>query len=182
MNISLPYLVVLAVFEHGQLSEFNECFFRVAPLESENDALGYPALLNCSRFQPPDGRPLSWICTQKLDRSKLLTESDPAVRFRAGFCALMHCLLETGFNYSSEHHEGSSWFTESTRVDPRVRTIENWETATAEDPLFVLDVPWLPTGMSVKGVVQRIFKNHQRRPNRIRSVRDLFRIIFHHSS
>ena len=177
VRIALPYLVVLAVFEKGRLTDANECFFRVAPIESEDDPLLYPALLNCSRFQPPDGRPLSWICTQHLDR-QFMRERDPSKRMRLGFKSLLFCLLETGYNRSSEHHEFSSWHTESTRVDPRISTIEKWQEASDADPMFVLDVPWIPTGMSVKAVVERIFKNHRGGNHRIRSTLDLARLIF----
>ena len=34
-----------------------------------------------------------------------------------------------------------------------------WEKATQEDTLFVLDVPWLSTGMSLGQVAERIFRN-----------------------
>ena len=100
--------------------------FRTAPLESWDDELLYPALLNCSKFTPPEGKPLSWICTQHLNYAALSKETSPGRRLRAGFRALMHCLLETGFNYSSENHEGASWFGESCRVDPRVANVEAW--------------------------------------------------------
>ena len=83
-----------------------------------------------------------------------------ARRVRAGFRALMHCLLETGFNYSSENHEGASWFGESRKVDARINTVERWQEATTQDPLFVLEVPWLKTGLSLGQIVERVFKNH----------------------
>jgi hypothetical protein len=166
VRIALPYLVTLLVFRNGSttqpltLSEFSECFFRVAPLESFDDALLFPALLNCSKFTPPEGRPLSWICTQHLNFASVNREPTPAKRLRAGFRALRHCLLETGFNYSSENHEGASWFGESRGVDERISTVERWQEATAQDPLFVLEVPWLKTGLSLGQIVERIFKNH----------------------
>jgi hypothetical protein len=178
VQIALPYLVVLAVFRDGLISDVNECFFRVSPLDTQDDELFFPALLNCSRYRPPDGKPLSWICTQKLDRSRVTIEKDPARRMRAGFRALLHCLLETGFNYSSEHHEGSSWFTESTHLDPRIATVEKWQEASSHDPLFTLQVPWLKTGLSVKHVVERIFDNCQAHANRLTSAGDLARIAF----
>ena len=165
VRLALPYLVTLLVFRNGSaaqpltLSEFNECFFRVAPLESFEDELLFPALLNCSKFTPPEGRPLSWICTQHLNFATVNREPTPARRLRAGFRALRHCLLETGFNYSSENHEGASWFGESRRVDERISTVERWQEATAQDPLFVLEVPWLKTGLSLGQIVERIFKN-----------------------
>jgi len=165
VRIGLPYLVTVLVFRNGSaaqpltLSEFSECFFRVAPLESFDDELLYPALLNCSKFTPPEGRPLSWICTQHLNFPAVNREPTPAKRLRAGFRALRHCLLETGFNHSSEHHEGASWFGESRGVDERIGTVDRWQEATAKDPLFVLEVPWLTTGLSLGQIVERIFKN-----------------------
>src|SRR5262245_29897096 len=33
VRIGLPYLVLFAVFKDAVLTEFNECFFRVAPIE-----------------------------------------------------------------------------------------------------------------------------------------------------
>lgn len=165
VRIALPYLVTLLVFRNGStaqpltLSEFSECFFRVAPLESFDDELLYPALLNCSKFTPPEGRPLAWICTQHLNFTTVNREPTPARRLRAGFRALRHCLLETGFNYSSENHEGASWFGESRGVDERISTVERWQEATTQDPLFVLEVPWLKTGLSLGQIVGRIFKN-----------------------
>jgi hypothetical protein len=180
VQIALPYLVVLAAFDRGRLSDFNECFFRTAPIESENDELLYPGLLNCSRFEPPNGHPLSWICSQHLDR-QFVHERDPNRRMRLGFKSLLHCLIETGFNQSSDEHEYSSWFTESCKVDPRVATIEKWEATSQHDPMFVLDVPWLKTGMSVKAVVERLFKNHRGSNHRIRSVLDIARLILNQS-
>lgn len=163
VRISLPYLIVLAVFEPGEdprihLSQRNECFFRNAPLTSADDELFFPALLNCSKFEPEDGRPLSWICTQFLDRRPLVREPDTHKRMSMGLAGLLRCLLEAGFNFSSEHHEFSSWYSESTRIDPRISTVEAWEAATLQKPDFVLDVPWLKTGRTLKQLAERIFR------------------------
>jgi hypothetical protein len=187
VRIALPYLIVLGVFSPGengwlQLSQANECFFRTAPLESVDDALLYPALLNASKFQPQEGRPLAWICTQFLDRRTFIGEPDTGKRMRLGFKALMHCLLETGFNYSSEHHEASSWFTESTMVDKRIATVDKWQEATVKDPLFVLEVPWLKTGLTLKQMAERIFDNLKVTRATVTSSRDLARLIFNHSA
>jgi hypothetical protein len=177
VRIALPYLVVLAAFEGDMLSPHNECFFRTGPLRDDGDELLYPALLNCSKFTPQEGRPLSWICTAKIDPSQFLGQSDPRQRMRAGFKALMHCLLETGFNYSSEDHEGSSWFTESTGCDPRVSTVESWEKATEENPLFVLDVEWLKTGLTLRQMIDRMY-SYRGVGNGGLAESDLARILF----
>ena len=103
-----------------------------------------------------------------------------AERFCAGFEALRHCLLETAFNLSSDRHEAASWFTESRKIDPRIHDVEAWQKASANEPLFVLEVPWLKTGFSVQQVMDRIFQNLQSKSARITSVAGLARIIFNH--
>ena len=84
----------------------------------------------------------------------------------------------TGFNDSSDRHEGASWFSESARVDPRVASVESWEAATAKGPLFVLDVPWLRTGLSLRQVVERVFKNQRAPRAAATSAGDLARLVF----
>ncbi len=185
VRLALPYLIILAVFSADpmgqlQLTGANECFFRVAPLKSLEDALLFPALLNCSRFEPQEGRPLSWICTQHLRPTPAMHDPEPSKRLTASFEALRHCLLETGFNLSSEHHEGSSWYTASAKIDPRIRTVESWEAASAQNPLFVLDVPWLPTRHSVRAAAERIFQQQQVHAKAPRTASALARLVFNH--
>jgi hypothetical protein len=186
VRLALPYVIVLAVFARNDaglpdLLPRNECFFRSAPLKRFEDELRYPALLNCSKFNPPDGQPLSWICTQHLRATPKMQSREPDERLCASFEALRHCLLETAFNYSSEHHEAASWFSESRSADPRLKTVEAWEEATANDPLFVLEVPWLKTGHTLRQVTDRIFANLHAGKNRVQSAAGLARIIFNHA-
>ena len=185
VRIALPYLIVLAVFESGrrnrlELSGYNECFFRSHPLKSTEDELFYPALLNCSKFSPPEGNPLSWICTAKLNYKHIAKAADDNKHMQESLRALLHTLLETGYNRSSDHHEESSWFTESNGIDPRIATIENWEKATAEDPLFVLDVPWLSTGQTLGQITERIFSNFGAVRPKLSSANDIKRILSNH--
>lgn len=185
VRLALPYLIMLVVFSADasgnlQLTGANECFFRVEPLKTLEDPLLYPALLNCSRFEPQDGRPLSWICTQHLRPTTAMRDADLSKRLTASFEALRHCLLETGFNLSSEHHEFSSWFTESRKVDPRIDTVEAWEAASAANPLFVLELPWLPTGHTVRQVAERICKQQQAKARAPRTAAALARLVFNH--
>jgi hypothetical protein len=166
VSIALPYVIILAAFVpigrgRVSLSGHNECFFRSAPLSGPDDELFYPALLNCSKFSPQEGKPLSWICTQYLDRN-FDADPDHNSRMRAGFRELVSCLFEAGFNYSSEHNEHSSWFSESTSRDARIATVEAWQEASSADPLFVLDVPWIPTGLSLAQVAGRTLDLHRK--------------------
>jgi hypothetical protein len=185
VRLAQPYIVVLAVFGPGpdgrpMLAGRNECFFRVSPLKSLSDELLYPALLNCSKFEPPDGQPLSWICTQHLKFDALAAVADPNDRLRHSLTALLKCLFHTGFNYSSENHEGNSWYSESAaRIDDaRIKTVEKWQDAGKEDPLFVLNVKWLTTGRSLREVIDRIFLNHGLSAAAPTTSNDIARLIF----
>ncbi len=185
VTIALPYVIVLAVFlpgPHGRvtLCDHNEAFFSNVPLTTPDDELFYPALLNCSKFEPQVGRPLSWICTQYL-RREFDRESDDNKRFELGLEGLLSCLFETGFNYSSEHHELTSWFSESRSVDERIASIGAWEKATAADPLFALKVPWLKTGLRVGEIVERTLKIHRAGQALPRSATALAGFIMNHA-
>jgi len=182
VTLSLPYVIVLAVFQNGQLSTANECFFRTAPLtdiDSENE-LQYPGLLNCSRHEPPAGRPLAWICTQKLDHAVILREKEPRRRMRASLEALRHCLFEASFNYSSDDHEFSSWYMESRSVDKRIETVDRWHEETQKDRFMGLDIPWLSTGLNLRQVVDRIYQNHHIQDGGVRHERQLHRLMINH--
>lgn len=183
VRIGVPYVIVLAVFTsegNGDLvlTDRNECFFRAAPLRSLDDVLLYPGLLNCSKFASQDGNPLSWICTQHLDRAALAATGAPARRIRTSLHALLHCLWETGFNRSSERHEGTSWYEVSRGVDERIATVENWQRATDENELVGLDIPWLPTHLTLRQVADRIFDNQKAPRRRLETSGDVARLVF----
>jgi hypothetical protein len=186
LKLGQPYIIVFAAFQKRKpggelvLGGRNECFYRTAPLASLRDELLYPALLNCSKYRQEEKHSLSWICSAKLDASpyQKLKENNGLVR--AGFRALMQTLLESGFNYSSEAHEGASWHGETLRakVDPRNESVERWEQETQKNPLFVLDVPWLKTGRTVAQVAERIFGLFETRTDEVSSSEDVARAIF----
>lgn len=191
VSIALPYMIVLAQFEEApgclpQLGGTSECFFSNRPIDLEgmDTPLLYPALLNCSRFPIDEPlHPLAWICVQHLRPVRLTDETSKSEAIRKGLQALLHHLLESRFNLSSENHELSSWFSETVKaeVDPRLASIETWEQHSAENPLFALDVPWLPTGHTLNEVVQRMARLRKSKDRRFTTARDLMRVIFQES-
>ena len=66
-------------------------------------------------------------------------------------------------------------------MDPRVSTIEEWEKATAREPLFVLDVPWLKTGTTLEDAVEQVFRVSGAHRGRVSTARDVMRILFNHA-
>jgi hypothetical protein len=167
-RLAMPYVVIVAVFIRDPsgrlvLSGKNEAYFRTAPLEDADDELLFPALLNISKFpgKVAAKMPLTWICTQFLDMQKLAAESDFNRRVRQSLKALRSTMLEAGFNYSSEHHELTSYWSVSARKIPDVADLDRWEQLSREDPLFALKVPWLRATvgrrpMTVQKLVDRI--------------------------
>lgn len=179
VRLSLPYTLVFVGFEGPVLSKINEAYFRNEPLASVDDAVCYPTLLNCSKVQRAFGFK-SWLCTQHLPRGEIDAQPTPREKMLRGLRLVLECLWCGGFNYSSEHHEGASWFTESRGVDPRLNTVEEWEAATAEDPGFIRQVKFLPTGWSVQDVAERMLTELSACGNGSPSQSDLARIIQNH--
>lgn len=183
VRIALPYLVLMAVFwrdEQGlpRLLKQDECFFRTRQLASLDDDLFYPGLLNCSKWANNDGdHPLSWICTQYLKKNPDMDSDVPMDRFRGGMEAVRYCLLETSFNLSSEHHEGNSWYGASKKVIPKIATVEKWEEETKNDPLFVLDLKWIPTKRTLNTLAERTFQRLGQNQGLPTKAEDLARII-----
>jgi len=186
VRLALPYLIVLAVFERARgdlprLSNRNECFFLNQPLDLKGleTELCYPALLNCSRFPDRPEHPLSWICTQHLSAREHGRANTLEQSLRVGLQTLLHHLLESGFNRSSEQHELNSWFSESVAagIDPRIASVESWERATNQDPLFVLEVAWLRTGLSLGKAAERIVQARGDGGLQVTCADDLARVI-----
>jgi len=167
-RLAMPYVVIVAVFVRdpsGRLvmSGKNEAYFRTAPLEDADAELLFPALLNISKFPAKAAArmPLTWICTQYLNLQKLAAEPDFNTRVRQSLKALRSTMLEAGFNYSSEHHELTSYWSVSARKIPEIADLDRWEQLSREDPLFALKLPWLPATvgrrpMTVQKLVDRI--------------------------
>lgn len=185
VTIALPFVLILAVFIPGpggllMVSQSNECYFLTKPLESCDDPLLFPALLNVSRYKQPEGRPLAWICTQNINHASYAPEKDFNARIRGAFDALHHEMFDKAHNLSSEVHEGTSYYTLSQGVDKRVATIEAWQKATAEDDAFVLGVPWLKSGFTLGQIVERTFTNLRAPKGTLDSTDAIARIIFNY--
>jgi hypothetical protein len=155
--LSLPYAITFAMFalrgSHLVLGSYNELYFSNQPLERETDKiLGYPPLLNVSRIPAPR-RERSWICTQHLRHA-------PGSDWTAQLDGLLHHMWNGGFNLSSEHHEGASWYSLSREVRPAVHPVEKWEEASRKDKSFGQRVAWKPVPMSVRELVDSFFAEH----------------------
>lgn len=151
-TVALPY-VLFFITVHGSAYLGNSSvYFRSAPLQAADfsDPLCDCHFFNCS---PRAHKVYCWICTGNLPAVVAQGQSLPDF-----VASVIDAFWFTGFNYSSEMHEGNSFFGLGRKggkreiPDPRVQTIEAWEEATAADPRFALTVPWNPAGRTVRDV------------------------------
>ena len=189
-RLAMPYVVIVAVFVRDPsgrlvLSGKNEAYFRTAPLDGPDDELLFPALLNISKFPKKVAAkmPLTWICTQYLDMRPLAAEPDFNTRVRQSLKALRQTMLEAGFNYSSEHHELTSYWSVSAEKIPEIADLDRWEQLSREDPLFTLKLPWLPATvrgrpMTVQKLIDRIEKLFDAKDTQPDTSDSLARIVF----
>lgn len=145
VRVSVPYSITFAMFfcrgGQLQLTDANELYFRNAPLTSKEDRLGFPGVYNISRIAVPK-REKAWICTQYLRR-------EPGMSWTQQLSALLDHTWNGGFNRSSEHHEGASWYQLSEGIHADLHPVESWEKATAENEAFGVSVDWKEAPMNV---------------------------------
>lgn len=166
-ELALPYIILTMPFAiQGdrivpQTSNF-ECFYRNEPLIAMDQELYYPALLNCSKFGDANPRaPLSWLCTQYLNPKAIYQEEGVSRQLWRMTKLTRWCLLESGFNYSSEHHEGNSHYSDYvdwSGADARIKDVDKWQKESKKNPLFVLDLDWKETSHTMGQLVERTFK------------------------
>lgn len=143
VRIALPFIVLFIGLANGEITGKQQCFYRTAPLRSLDDELLLPNLLNVARAYGMD----AWLCLQHL-RNRL-----GPLPFNEKINEIWRHVLNSGWNGSSERHEGMSYFGEMRGLDKRIASIEEWERASAADPYFPLSVAWQPAGKTVGQVM-----------------------------
>jgi hypothetical protein len=130
-HLSFPWVVLVIVFVDGELSGFQQAFYRNAPVTSLDDHLCYTNLLNVARGHGQE----SWVCLVNLGRRLARLGWEERTQ------AVTEHFWRAAFNRSAEFHEGNS-FWGTMRKDPRFASPAAWEDATRANPYFALDVGW----------------------------------------
>jgi hypothetical protein len=181
VRVSLPYVVLCIALRTDRddvymVTNACECYFTTAPLKSDQDLLAYPALLNCARGRDHTHEPpRSWVCTQHLDGMAFKVGRQRSELLAAAVKDVLHHVFESGFNHDTDRDQMTSWFTETVKakIHPGLRSVETWEAESAANPLFALEVPWLPSGMSVADAARRILARLDEGQRTPRTARDL---------
>jgi hypothetical protein len=204
-SLAMPYIIFMATFawhpsvtgdeQPGglRLTQRCEVFMRQAPLQSLDDELMLPVLLNCSKYKSTDGRfdvpdhNISWFCNQY----QPIAPYDPFpinARLRKSLVAAVYYLLHTGFNRSNgdtnpaAYAEECSWYDYTVRQtgDPRISDVELWEKESVINPLFIMDdVKLLKSGFTLREVALRILRMFNVRP-KISSTADIARLVLNY--
>lgn len=140
--LGFPYVVYLVRFSHEQFEEMR-VYYRSAPLARDEDVLSLPNLWNVQAAESPLA-----LCRACLRGRPALDGLTPAAQAEAaiGF------FWASGFNLDVEDNA----FERSRMLDARIASLESWETATAADPLFVLQVPWAPAGLTIRRAMEHL--------------------------
>jgi hypothetical protein len=154
VRLAFPYVVLAVAFHGGNLTGQQQCFYRRAPLASIEDELLLPNLLNVARAYDQT----CWLCLANLNQNMAQMSWDERMR------KIWFHLFQAGFNASSEHHEGNSYWQTMRSVDRRVSSVAEWERESAKNPLFPLTVEWRPSGKTLAAVMEEMM-------NRVRPMR-----------
>jgi len=146
--LAFPYIIILGCFAGNTLTNFVQLFYRNQPLKSLNDKLYECNLPNVS-YKGPSGLPY-WFCTQYLRDVTHFSWYDKINE-------VPHHLWGSGFNWSSDHHEGLSMFNHCKKLDNRIKDFITWEKETRKDPYFMLKLNWNQTGWTVRQAIEKLF-------------------------
>jgi len=146
VRLAFPFVVLVIAFRSGALTGYQQCFYRAAPLQQWNDELMLPNLLNVAKGHGQE----CWLCLVNLEGNLAPFFWNEKVR------RIWNHVFGTGFNASSEVHEGMSYWGKMRSIDPRVESLTTWEQASKADPYFVLEVPWKPYRNNVGTVMDEM--------------------------
>ncbi len=140
--LATPYVLHLVRFFRESFEEMR-VFYRAAPLLAEGDTVSLPNLWNVQAAESP------------LARCRACLRGRPALEglaLGAQATAAIEFFWAAGFNLDIEDNA----FERGRGLDPRVASLEAWEAATAADPLFVLQVPWAPAGLTIRQAMEHL--------------------------
>ena len=150
VRLAFPYVICLLLFFREEFEDLR-LYYRTSPLQALTDPLFCPNLLNVQ-----GGNDLMASCRACVrGRPEDLGNYPIAEQVPR----LLEFFWETGFNADVKDDA----FTRSLSLDPRIASVEAWARATAADPLFVMQVPWMPAGCTLGEAIERliVLRPHQ---------------------
>jgi hypothetical protein len=162
-SLAFPFIVYLVGFHQNDFEEMR-IYFRSGPISSEADPLYYPNLWNVQAAESPLARCRACLRGRPEGLERSVGEQ------AAG---LIEYFWATGFNRDIE----DNCFDRARRRDPRIATLEAWESATRADPLFPLGVTWEPVGISLGQALDH-WRRHGDHGRKIESTGDIADVMY----
>jgi hypothetical protein len=144
------------------LDGWTEAYFSNEPLRSLAQPLGLAPLLNVVGRSDSSSSGGAVVCMGGFAHASTAADGDPSERLHRALSALVGHLLDSGWNEDFERTGRISAFHDarSKPADPRLATVDAWAEASAKDPTFVLEIPWVATartlGRALEAVAEHI--------------------------
>jgi len=161
--LAFPFVIYLVGFHQEQFEEMR-VYFRTTPLLDEADPLCFPNLWNVQAAESPLAR-----CRACLRGRPDLLELTMAEQAET----LVEFFWTAGFNRDIEEN----CFDRARGRDPRIASLEAWESATRTDPLFPLTVAWEPVGLSLREALDH-WRRHGDHARRIETTADVVDVMY----
>jgi hypothetical protein len=145
VRLAFPYVVLFILFSGGNLSNYQQAYYRNAPIRSLKDSLFLSNLRNCTRR----GGLACWLCITHTGESLIVAH----LPWDQKIGLFVEYFWTRAFNKSPEASDLISQWTRLRDLDPRIGSIENWEKASAEDHSFPLKVEWPPAASTIEEVM-----------------------------
>jgi len=164
-RLALPYVVYVLTFFRDGFEEM-KMFFRNSALSAPTDTLYHTNLPNVRG--EPGHYGSQRVCLRY--RPEMLE----GVPLAQAVPALLEFFWSTGFNQDI----ANSAFGRARDRDPRLASLEAWEAATRENPLFPLEVEWEPAGRDLPGLWSECLQLHGETAAPIASAEELADILY----
>jgi hypothetical protein len=162
--VSFPFIVLLLVFRRGGLTGQQQLYYRNQSLDSGDDLL-LPNLYNVAVGYGQR----CWVCLQHCPNVGRMP-------WDVKIATVVDHIFSAAFNRSSEEHEGNSYWSAHTAVDPRVASMETWQEATRADRRMALSLAWTPAGTTA-GAELRNMLDQVVRPRKLGNATDFAGIV-----
>ena len=162
--VCFPFVVLLLVFRDGSLTGQQQLYYRNQSLDTGDDLL-LPNLYNVAEGYGQR----CWVCLQHVP-------DVGEMEWNVKIATIVDHIFGAAFNRSSEEHEGNSYWSAHTAVDPRVASMEAWQEATRADRRVALSLPWKPAGTTAAQELRNMLDEVERL-RRIATATDLAGIV-----
>ncbi len=163
VQLALPYVVIVTgvrIDARGTMTfdGWTEAYFANESLRSLTAPLCPAPLLNVVGRSEPHHSGGAVVCMSGFGHTSTPGDGEPSERLHRGLAAVLGYFFESGFNEDFERTGRISAFHDphSKPADPRLATVEAWEEASAQDPSFVLQIPWLPIARTLSRSLEAV--------------------------